>query len=227
MPQESRLCSSVLPVSCEGGGPCGWGSSVFPGAAGEDVVKHVAYLPQDVVSSAVLTVYEAVLLGRQTNASWRVHDSDLCLVLEVIRRLDLEPLSLRYLNELSGGQRQLVGVAQAMVREAAVLLMDEPTSNLDLQHQMQVLDFVRSATREQGLVTVIAMHDLNLAARYADHVVVLIKGSVYGEGCPGEMLTPLMLEQVYGAEAETWKGSSGTTFVAPLRALPRSHTAAV
>lgn len=187
----------------------------------EQVTKLVAYLPQDIIPSAVLTVFEAILLARQTHASWRVRAEDLTAVLEVMRRLQLEPLALRYLNELSGGQRQLVGVAQALVREPRVLLMDEPTSNLDLQYQMEVLGFVRTATREHSLVTIIAIHDLNLAARYADNFIVLSEGIVYGEGLPHEALTPKMLRDVYGIEAETWRGPEGMTFVVPLRPLPK------
>lgn len=184
-----------------------------------EVIRLVAYLPQDIIPSAVLTVYEAILLARQTDASWRVRDADLTAVLEIMRRLQLEPLALRYLNELSGGQRQLVGVAQSLVREPKVLLMDEPTSNLDLQYQMEVLDVVRAATREQDLVTIMAIHDLNLAARYADRFLVLSQGTVYGQGPAHEALTAEMLRDVYRIEGETWRGPDGTTFVAPLRAL--------
>lgn len=189
----------------------------------ETLFRTVAYLPQDVIPAAVLTVYEAILLARQTDGSWHVRDGDLAAVLEIMRRLELEDMALRYLNELSGGQRQLVGVAQALVREPAVLLMDEPTSNLDLQHQMEVLDCVRQATLKQGLVTIIAIHDLNLAARYADSFVVLCSGDVYSIGSPAETLTPTMLRDVYGIEAETWRGPDGTPFVAPLRALAKAE----
>lgn len=192
------------------------------GCSREEVTRLVAYLPQDVIPNAVLTVYEAILLARQTRASWRVQDADLTAVLGIMQRLQLEPLALRYLNELSGGQKQLVGVGQALVREPRVLLMDEPTSNLDLRHQMEVLDFVRSATHEQGLVTILAIHDLNLAARYADGFLVLSGGAVYTKGTPVEALTPQMLEDVYGIEAETWRGPGGTPFVGPLRALART-----
>ncbi len=186
----------------------------------EEVVKLVAYLPQGVIPSAVLTVFEGILLARQTGSTWRVGDADLTAVLEIMRRLELEPLALRFLNELSSGQRQLVGVAQSLVREPRVLLMDEPTSNLDLQHQMEVLEFVRSATRERDLVTIIAIHDLNLAARYADSFLVLSQGAVYGVGPAREALTPEMLRDVYRIEAEIWQGPDGAPFVAPLRALP-------
>ena len=139
----------------------------------EEVTRRVTYLPQESPVNAVLTVFEAVLLARKHTLSWRVTDEDLQSVTGVLEDLDIEDLSTRFLNELSGGQKQLVSIAQALVREPDVLLLDEPTSSLDLQRQLEVLDLVRRVTRERNIVTLISVHDLNLAARYADGFVVM------------------------------------------------------
>ena len=95
------------------------------------------------------------------------------LVSNVLEDLEIDDLAPRYLNELSGGQKQMVSIAQSLVREPKVLLMDEPTSSLDLQHQLEVLDLIRDVTIEREITTLIALHDLNLAARYADYFVAM------------------------------------------------------
>jgi iron complex transport system ATP-binding protein len=185
----------------------------------EEVIKLVAYLPQDVVPSAVLTVYEAILLARQTNSSWRVREVDLTAVLSVLRRLELEPLALRFLNELSGGQRQLVSIAQALARDPSVLLMDEPTSSLDLQHQLEVLELVQEITRERQITTLIAVHDLNLAARYAQQFIVLNNGTVYAAGNVAAVVTAEMLRDVYGVNAEVRLDASGIPWITPISSV--------
>ncbi len=167
----------------------------------EEVVKLVAYLPQDVAPSAVLTVYEAILLARKTDSSWRVREADLTAVLEVMRRLELEPLALRFLNELSGGQKQMVSIAQSLVRNPKVLLMDEPTSSLDLQRQLEVFDLIRNVTVEREIATLVTLHDLNLAARYADQFIGMNNGTNYASGKAAAVLTPEMLRDVYGVNA--------------------------
>jgi iron complex transport system ATP-binding protein len=177
--------------------------------------KRVTYLPQDVSAPAVLTVVESVLLARQHSISWRVSDEDLEVVGRILDDVRIAPLALRYLNELSGGQRQLVSIAQSLARAPRLLLMDEPTSNLDLQHQLEVLEFMRQVTAERRMMTLIAVHDLNLAARYADRLIVLTGGGVYAAGAPAEVLTPAMLREVYGVHATVAPGPDGHPQVTP------------
>lgn len=145
----------------------------------DDLSRTVAYLPQEVPVHAVLTVFEAVLLARRRAGSWRVSDDDLHRVDTALHALGIDELAMRYLNELSGGQRQLVSLAQTLVREASVMLLDEPTSNLDLQRQLEVLALVRAHAAERGASAWIVLHDLNLASRFADQVVVLNGGCVH------------------------------------------------
>lgn len=166
-----------------------------------DIAKHVSYLPQENSSRAVLTVFEAVLVGRLQSLSWRVGAADLTGVLQALESLGIEELAPRFLNELSGGQKQIVSIAQALVREPKVLLLDEPASSLDLQHELETLDLIRHITGEKGITTVISLHALNLVARYADRVVILDDGEVYACGEPEHVITSEMIRSVYGVNA--------------------------
>lgn len=192
-----------------------------------DLARIVGYLPQEYPSTAAITVFEAVLIARQQSASWVVDDADLAHVSSVLGELRIESLALRYLNELSGGQRQLVAVAQALAREPRVLLLDEPTSSLDLQRQLELLCLVRSVAAARDITVMIAVHDLNLAARHADRLVVLHQGAVYASGAPADVLTEPMLRQVYGVEARVARDADGVPSVTPLRSVhdPVSHPA--
>lgn len=184
-----------------------------------EINRTVAYLPQENPTAAVLTVFEAVLLARQQVGSWRVADDDLTRVAAALDDLGIADLALRYLNELSGGQKQLVSIAQALVRAPRVLLMDEPTSNLDLQRQLEVVGLVRRVARERGVTVVVALHDLNLAARHADHVLVLAGGELRAAGPPAGVLTPAMVLDVYGVEARVDLDADGVPVVTALRSV--------
>ncbi len=182
----------------------------------EEITKRVSYLPQESPVNAVLTVFEAVLLARKHTLSWRVSDEDLRSVTQVLEDLDIEDLSTRFLNELSGGQKQMVSIAQSLVRDPEVLLMDEPTSSLDLQRQLEVLDLIGQVTAERGIVTLISLHDLNLAARYAARFVVMDQGAVYASGDAASVLTPQMLRDVYGVNATVVTNPDGILQITPI-----------
>ncbi|MDP2753681.1 MAG: ABC transporter ATP-binding protein [Nitrospirota bacterium] len=189
----------------------------------EEITKYVSYLPQETSAHAVLTVFEAVLLGRLHSLSWIVSDDALTLVSEVLEDLEIEDLASSNLNELSGGQKQMVSIAQSLVREPKVLLLDEPTSSLDLQHQLEVLDLIRDVTMERKITTLIALHDLNLAARYADKFVVLNKGVVYASGKPASVLTPEMVRYVYGVNATVYTDGDGIPRITPISSVRRAN----
>lgn len=176
--------------------------------------EGICYMPQDASASARLTVYESVLLAHKQRApSWVVHDTDLALIDETMDSLGISGIAFRYLNELSGGQRQLVSIAQTLAREPEVLLMDEPTSALDLHRQVQVLDFMRSLARRRGLIVFIAMHDLNQALRFSDQAMVIADGSLRGCGRSGEVITVDMLREVYRIDARIERCSRGDPHV--------------
>ena len=179
------------------------------------IAKYVSYLPQESSSRALLTVFEAVLLGRLQSLSWRVSKDDLILAFKVLEDLGVEELASRFLDELSGGQKQMVSIAQALVREPRVLLLDEPVNSLDLQHELEILDLIKDVTAERGITTIIALHNLNLAARYADELVVLKDGEVYTSGKPEAVLTLEVLRAVYRVNASI-ANNSGKPYIIPI-----------
>jgi len=189
------------------------GLAAGPGAIVTRRGARVCYMPQDTTVNTVLTVYESILLARKQHGSARVDDDDLAAVDDVIAALSITPIAFRSLAELSGGQRQLVSLAQTLVREPHVLLLDEPTSALDLHRQVEVLDFVRRLSRERGICTVIAMHDLNQVLRVADRVMVIDTGRLVAFGPVEEVITAAMLRRVYRVEGRVETCSAGRLHV--------------
>lgn len=172
--------------------------------------QGISYMPQGLDASARLTVYESVLLARkQLTPGWVVHDDELKMVDDILGALGITGLSFRNLGELSGGQQQLVSIAQTLVREPEILLMDEPTSALDMHRQVQVLNFMRALARQREVIVFIAIHDLNQALRFADQVLVIAEGTTQGSGPSHEVITEQMLRRVYKVEARIEKCSRG------------------
>lgn len=173
-------------------------------------LRGISYMPQGLNASARLTVYESVLLARkQLSPQWAVDDDELKLVDEILDALGITDLSFRNLGELSGGQQQLVSIAQTLVREPEVLLMDEPTSALDMHRQVQVLNFMRALARKRQVIVFIAIHDLNQALRFADQVLVIADGTAQGSGPSHEVINETMLRDVYKVEARIERCSRG------------------
>jgi iron complex transport system ATP-binding protein len=147
------------------------------------------------------SVFDTVLLGRRPYVGWMVGDEHRKIVYEMLIKMDLDHLALRQFNELSGGEQQQALIARALVQEPRVLLLDEPTSNLDLKHQMEVLDHVVDIVKEKGVCVLMAIHDLNLASQYSDRLVFLKKGQIFMSGTPGQTLMPGTIRSVYDVEA--------------------------
>jgi iron complex transport system ATP-binding protein len=181
-----------------------------------ELAQSISYLPQDFATGAVLTVFEAVLLGRVHQLGWRVTDADMVVVENLLNELRITDLAGRDINELSDGQQQLVVIAQALAREPKVLLLDEPTSNLDLHHQFEVCGLIRKLTRSRGICTAMALHDLNLASRYADQIYVVRGGAIYSAGEPAHVLTPELIADVYRVQAEVKPGTGDRPVVTVL-----------
>lgn len=169
----------------------------------------IGYMPQDTSANAVLTVYESVLLARKQGQPWAVSDEDLRFIDEIMQALHIDPIAFRDLGALSGGQRQLVSIAQALVREPEIMLMDEPTSALDLHRQVEVLDFMRHQAQAKGMIVMIAIHDLNQALRFADKVLIIQDGRMHACGAPRDVVTVDMLKNVYKIHARIEKCSMG------------------
>jgi iron complex transport system ATP-binding protein len=178
------------------------GSALLPMRPAERA-RLVAHVEQAATTSERLTVRDVVALGRiPFQPTWQAAPSpaDAQVVEAAIAELDLGPFAARLYHSLSGGEQQRVQLARALAQEPRLLLLDEPTSHLDIQAQLLVLDLLRRRAAA-GTTVLLAMHDLNLAARFCDHLAVMAGGRVVAEGRPAEVLTPELLRAVYGVHA--------------------------
>lgn len=160
-----------------------------------ELARKIGYVEQKREGSRC-TVFDAVLLGRKPYIRWDVTKHDMEIAEKAMEALGLAGFAMRYLDELSGGELQKVVIARALGQEPELLLMDEPTSSLDLKNQLEVLRIIRSVTAERGIAAVVTMHDLNLALRFADKFLFLKDGRVFAAGGP-EVVTPANIESVY------------------------------
>ncbi len=165
------------------------------------ISRNIAVVAQEGDVRFPVTVLEFVLGGRYASAGtgtwgWET-DQDLEVAQEVLRDTELEGLASRLMNELSGGERQRAVLARALATEARVLLLDEPTANLDLAHQAAILDLVRRRCEQRAISAVVVTHDLNLAAEFASHVLLMKEGTSVATGSPHEVLRPDLLRDVF------------------------------
>ena len=184
----------------------------------QEIARQIGYVPQSSATPLATTVFDTVLMGRRPHIGWRVSDFDLDKVSDTLERLNLQDLAMRDFGQLSGGQKQKVLIARALVQEPTVLLLDEPTSNLDMKHQLDVLETISSMVKEKGISAVMAIHDLNLAARFSDKLVMLKKGVVYASGTPIDLLSEKNISDVYGVEAIVMR-SLDKPCIVPLRSI--------
>ncbi|MEU8957338.1 ABC transporter ATP-binding protein [Streptomyces sp. NPDC048518] len=171
------------------------------------IAQQIGLLPQTPAAPEAITVADLVARGRQPHQRWwrQWSDEDERAVTEAMDRTDVSALAERPVDELSGGQRQRVWIAMALAQDTGLLLLDEPTTYLDISHQVEVLDLVRQlAARtprgEPGRTVVVVLHDLNQAARYADHLVAMKAGEVVAEGAPAKIVTRDLVREVFGLD---------------------------
>lgn len=176
--------------------------------------RHVTYMPQALPQRVALTVFEGVLSALNASAPVAATSDEIHRrALSTLQRLGIADLAMRPLDQLSGGQRQMASLAQAVARQPAVLLLDEPTSALDLRHQWRVMQVVSDLAREQGMIAMLVLHDIALAARWCDRLIVLSNGKVAADGPPRDALTPALFADVYGVEARIETCSRGSVQV--------------
>ena len=166
-----------------------------------ELSKIIGYVPQSSTSTFPFTVFDMVLMGRKPYIQWSVGERDKEIVAEILTSLGISKLAARYFNELSGGEQQKVIVARALAQQPQILLLDEPTSNLDIKHQLEVLNIVKDLTRSRQLSVIMAMHDLNLASRFSDKMIMLKHGSIFAVGTSKSVLTEENIESVYGVKS--------------------------
>ena len=165
--------------------------------------QMIGWVPQRERSAWALTVKEIVSLGRAPHRGWLLPLSaaDQCVIENVLALTELSDLKDRKVNELSGGEFQRVLIARALAQEPRVLLLDEPTANLDIHHQMQVMDFVKELVAQQAITAIVAIHDLTCAARYCDRLILLSEGRQICDGKPIEVLQSEHIKQVFKVES--------------------------
>ncbi len=182
-----------------------------------ELAKCIGYVPQHFTYTLYSTVFETVLLGRRQHIKWSVSDEELSRVQHSLEALEMEHMAGNYMDQLSGGERQKVFIARALAQDPKLFLFDEPTSALDIRYQIEVMETMREITWERGAGMIIAVHDLNLAYRYAATVIVLHGGKMAGYGKPQEILTPECINRVYGVDSFVVENEQGK-FIVPFRA---------
>ena len=199
------------------------GSATLDGAdlaplTGRERARKIFYLSQDTEARVALSVFDIILLARKSlhrGFALAASPNDMRAVEAVIAELGLDAFASRDIGTLSGGQRQLAAIGQALVREPDVLLLDEPTSALDVRRQLDVMAIIREATRRRGIVTVAAIHDLSLAARFADRVLVMNDGRIAQAGAPADVLAHPAVSETYAVGVHLERSARGTLLVEP------------
>lgn len=181
--------------------------------------KEIAYVPQLGNLQTRLTVFEMVLLGLVSNLKWHVTEEQTEMVWQTLKELGIDHIARQPFHTLSGGQKQLVSMAQSLIGRPKVLLLDEPTSALDLKHQLIVMDLAERYTREQNAVTIFVVHDLMLASRYGSNLLVLHQGGIYAYDRAEQILKPDLIREVYGVESRVLSLEEGYQMVLPLHPL--------
>lgn len=193
-----------------------------------DIARRLGVLPQQPIAPEGITVADLVARGRHPHQSWarRWSRDDEAAVADALAATGTAELADRVVDELSGGQRQRVWIALALAQGAPLMLLDEPTTFLDLAHQLEVLDLLAELNAADGRTIVLVLHDLNLAARYADHLVAMRAGRIVAEGEPAEVLTPAVVEEVFGLACEVMADPlTGTPMVVPIPRARRAQAA--
>lgn len=180
--------------------------------------SQFGYMPQDINLDVNLTAVEVVLLGQLDALSLRVGNETLHKALGILDQIGLSHLANKDVSKLSGGQRQMILFAQALMREPKIMMLDEPVSALDLHYQHVLLEHLVTQTQEREYVTIMVLHDLNLAAQYADNLLVLKSGHLVASGHPKAILTSDLVQSIYDVQAQVIEDEHGVPFIRTTRA---------
>jgi len=184
--------------------------------------KATSYVPQSVKTNFSTDVFDIVMLGRRPHINWRISENDRDKVSETLRFFGLEDFAFRNFDMLSGGERQRVIIAKAVAQDPELFLLDEPTSDLDLKNQVSIMKKIRQVVSDVNSKksAIVAIHDINMAARFADRVVLLDKGRIKADGAPSEVLTEANIAEVFGVSCEILPEEYGQL---PLRILVKDE----
>ena len=178
------------------------------------LARLVGVVPQMPLLPSTFTAFEIVLMGRNPHLGLFQRESagDMAIAWLAMGRTGTQPLAERKVGELSGGEIQRLVIARVLAQQPKSILLDEPTSNLDINYQLEILDLIRGLCREDNLTVVITLHDLNLASQYCDRLILINRGQVHAQGMPAEVINAKNIEEVYGAE--------GCVYAHPVNGLP-------
>jgi len=187
--------------------------------SGRELARRVAVVMQDPHMPSGMTVSQYAMLGRSPHLNYfgREGGRDRAVVSDILDRLSLRQLAARSLDQLSGGERQRTAIARALAQQAPVLLVDEPTTSLDVGRQQEVLELIDSLRAERGLTVIAAMHDLTLAGQYADRLALVVGGRLVKAGAPAEVLTEASIASHYGAQVRIFDMNGSGRAVVPIR----------
>ena len=180
----------------------------------KEIAQKIGVVPQNSISRFPFTVFDIVLMGRFPHLSRfeKETEKDFNIVQRCLKLAGVEQLASRLITEISGGEHQKVIVARALAQEPQVLLLDEPTLHLDINHQLELLELLSILAKKEGLIVVMVSHDLNLAARYSNRIMILKEGKIFRAGLPKEVLTCQCIKEVYGIETEITQGPATGLF---------------
>lgn len=210
-----RALARLVPFS----GDVRIGATPVTALSGRELARRVAVVMQDPHMPSGMTVSQYVMLGRSPHLSYfgREGGRDREVVADILDRLSLRQLAVRSLDQLSGGERHRTAIARALAQQAPVLLVDEPTTSLDVGRQQEVLELIDRLRAERGLTVIAAMHDLTLAGQYADRLALLVGGRLVMEGAPKEVLTEASIASHYGAQVRIFDMNGSGRAVVPIR----------
>ena len=176
----------------------------------KEISKLVGYVPVAGADMFSMPVIDAVLIGRYAQQKWKTTQEDLEIVHKAMKLLGISSLALHGFNELSAGQHQKVAIARGLVQEAPILLLDEPTANLDVRYQVYIAELLQGLAHKTGMTIVMISHDLNISAKYADKIILMAPpGEIRMFGTPEEVITCDIIRDVYGVDCEMFHDSTG------------------
>ena len=178
------------------------------------LARYMSYVPQSVKSSFSIDVYDTIMLGRRPYIGWNISPEDREIVSKTIEFLNLEEFAFRKINQLSGGERQRVIIGKAIAQEPRLFLLDEPTSDLDLKNQIQIMKKIKKivSNPESPKSALVAIHDINMAARFADRILLMSDGGIVAEGTPRQVLTPQNIQNVFAVTADIAESQDDNRF---------------
>lgn len=178
------------------------------------LARYMSYVPQSVKSSFSIDVYDTIMLGRRPYIGWNISPEDREIVSKTIEFLNLEEFAFRKINQLSGGERQRVIIGKAIAQEPRLFLLDEPTSDLDLKNQIQIMKKIKKivSNPESPKSALVAIHDINMAARFADRILLMSDGEIVAEGTPRQVLTPQNIQNVFAVTADIAESQDDNRF---------------